>query len=154
MYKRQVSGSAFKNKFVQNPKGYSDRFSDYDREVLAKVENLRESVIEPLLLFKENAKDKNGLEISKLFYALLEELKVPDALRRMYAEFERSYDKSVGAEQIRVWNMFMAVLDKTAAVIGTKTMTVKRYYELLSLQINAMQLSDIPRTIDLSLIHI
>ena len=66
----------------------------------------------------------------------------------MYAEFERSYDKSVGAEQIRVWNMFMAVLDKTAAVIGTKTMTVKRYYELLSLQINAMQLSDIPKTID------
>lgn len=54
-----VSGSAFKNKFVQNPKGYSDRFSEYDREVLAKVENLRESVIEPLLLFKENAKDKN-----------------------------------------------------------------------------------------------
>ena len=55
-----VSGSAFKNEFVQNPKGYSDRFSDYDREVLVKVENLRESVIEPLLLFKENAKDKNG----------------------------------------------------------------------------------------------
>lgn len=51
-----VSGSAFKNKFVQNPKGYSDRFSDYDREVLAKVDNLRESVIEPLLLFKEKCK--------------------------------------------------------------------------------------------------
>lgn len=143
-----VSGSAFKNEFVQNPKGYSDRFSDYDREVLAKVENLRESVIEPLLLFKENAKDKNGLEISKLFYVLLEELKVPDALRRMYADFESSDDKAVGAEQIRIWNMLMSVLDKTAAVIGTKAMTVKRYYELLSLQISAMQLSDIPRTID------
>ena len=143
-----VSGSAFKNEFVQNPKGYSDRFSDYDREVLAKVENLRESVIEPLLLFKENAKDKIVLEISKLFYALLEELKVPDALRRMYADFESSDDKAVGAEQIRIWNMLMSVLDKTAAVIGTKAMTVKRYYELLSLQISAMQLSDIPRTID------
>ena len=143
-----VSGSAFKNEFVQNPKGYSDGFSDYDREVLVKVENLRESVIEPLLLFKENAKDKNGLEISKLFYALLEELKVPDALRRMYAEFESSDDKAVGAEQIRIWNMLMCVLDKTAAVIGTKAMTVKRYYELLSLQISAMQLSDIPRTVD------
>lgn len=42
----------------------------------------------------------------------------------------------------------MSVLDKTAAVIGTKAMTVKRYYELLSLQISAMQLSDIPRTVD------
>ena len=143
-----ISGSNFKNEFVQNPKGYSEKFSDYDKGVLAKVENLRKSIIEPLTAFKENAKDKNGLEISKLFYALLEELKVPDALRRMYAEFERSDDKSVGAEQIRIWNMFMSVLDKTAAVIGTKTMTVKRYYELLSLQINAMQLSDIPRTID------
>lgn len=143
-----VSGSAFKNEFVQNPKGYSEKFSDYDKDVLAKVENLRKSIVEPLTAFKENAKDKNGLEISKLFYALLEELKVPDALRRMYAEFEKSDDKVVGAEQIRIWNMFMSVLDKTAAVIGTKTMTIKRYYELLSLQISAMQLSDIPRTID------
>lgn len=143
-----VSGSAFKNEFVQNPKGYSEKFSDYDKDVLAKVENLRKSIVEPLTAFKENAKDKNGLEISKLFYTLLEELKVPDALRRMYAEFEKSDDKAVGAEQIRIWNMFMAVLDKTAAVIGTKTMTIKRYYELLSLQISAMQLSDIPRTID------
>lgn len=143
-----VSGSAFKNEFVQNPKGYSEKFSDYDKDVLAKVENLRKSIVEPLMAFKENAKDKNGLEISKLFYTLLEELKVPDALRRMYAEFEKSDDKAVGAEQIRIWNMFMSVLDKTAAVIGTKTMTIKRYYELLSLQISAMQLSDIPRTID------
>lgn len=143
-----VSGSAFKNEFVQNPKGYSEKFSDYDKDVLAKVENLRKSIVEPLTAFKENAKDKNGLEISKLFYALLEELKVPDALRRMYAEFEKFDDKAVGAEQIRIWNMFMSVLDKTAAVIGTKAMTVKRYYELLSLQISAMQLSDIPRTID------
>lgn len=143
-----VSGSAFKNEFVQNPKGYSEKFSDYDKDVLAKVENLRKSIVEPLTAFKENAKDKNGLEISNLFYALLEELKVPDALRRMYAEFEKSDDKAVGAEQIRIWNMFMSVLDKTAAVIGTKTMTIKRYYELLSLQISAMQLSDIPRTID------
>lgn len=143
-----VSGLAFKNEFVQNPKGYSEKFSDYDKDVLAKVENLRKSIVEPLTAFKENAKDKNGLEISKLFYALLEELKVPDALRRIYAEFEKSNDKAVGAEQIRIWNMFMSVLDKTAAVIGTKTMTIKRYYELLSLQINAMQLSDIPRTID------
>lgn len=143
-----VSGSAFKNEFVQNPKGYSEKFSDYDKDVLAKVENLRKSIVEPLTAFKENAKDKNGLEISKLFYALLEKLKVPDALRRMYAEFEKSDDKAVGAEQIRIWNMFISVLDKTAAVIGTKTMTIKRYYELLSLQISAMQLSDIPRTID------
>ena len=143
-----VSGSAFKNEFAQNPKGYSEKFSDYDKDVLAKVENLRKSIVEPLTAFKENAKDKNGLEISKLFYALLEELKVPDELRRMYAEFEKSDDKAVGAEQIRIWNMFMSVLDKTAAVIGTKTMTIKRYYELLSLQISAMQLSDIPRTID------
>ena len=143
-----VSGSAFKNEFVQNPKGYSEKFSDYDKDVLAKVENLRKSIVEPLTAFKENAKDKNGLEISKLFYTLLEELKVPDALRRMYAEFEKSDDKAVGAEQIRIWNMFISVLDKTAAVIGTKTMTIKRYYELLSLQISAMQLSDIPRTID------
>lgn len=143
-----VSGSAFKKEFVQNPKGYSEKFSDYDKDVLAKVENLRKSIVEPLTAFKENAKDKNGLEISNLFYVLLEELKVPDALRRMYAEFEKSDDKAVGAEQIRIWNMFMSVLDKTAAVIGTKTMTIKRYYELLSLQISAMQLSDIPRTID------
>ena len=49
---------------------------------------------------------------------------------------------------LRAPTIKQSVLDKTAAVIGTKAMTVKRYYELLSLQISAMQLSDIPRTVD------
>lgn len=143
-----VTGSAFKNPFTQNPKGYSSKFSDDDQKILDTVENVRNTVITTLLAFKETVKGLNGLEFSKAFYALLDELKIPDALRKMYADFEHSDEKAVGAEQIKIWNMFMSVLDKTAAVVADKPMTIKRYYELLSLQISAMQLSDIPRTID------
>lgn len=143
-----ITGKRFKNEFTENPRGYSEKFSDTDKINLEKAENVREEIIEPILQFREDAKNKNGVEISRLFYSLLEKLGVPDALKKMYAEFQNADEVAIGAQQIKIWNMFMAVLDKTAAVTAQKQLSVKRYYELLSLQIGCMQLSDIPRTID------
>ena len=90
-----VSGSAFKNKFVQNPKGYSDRFSDYDREVLAKVENLRESVIEPLLFSKKMQRIKTDLKFQSCSMPFLKNLKFP----MRYAECMRN----LNARTINRW---------------------------------------------------
>ncbi len=143
-----INNGGFKTEFTQNPSGFSEKFSQSDTENLKIAEQVRRSVVVPLVEFKNNAKDKNGREISELLYELLDTLGVPDALREMYDKFENLSEKKVGAEQIRIWNMFVEILDKTVAAIGDTHLTLNRYYELLSLQISAMQLSDIPQTID------
>lgn len=143
-----INNYAFKSEFTQNPRGFSSTFTDNDKMNLEIVEKVRKSVVEPLLKFGENIKNKNGREITELLYHLLTELKAQDALNSMYESLENGVEKGLGAEQIRVWNFLMDAFDKTVAVIGDTPVSPKRYYELLSIQISSIELMQIPQTID------
>ena len=143
-----INNSAFKSEFTQNPRGFSSTFTDNDKSNLEITEKVRKSIVEPLLNFGENIKNKNGREITELLYKLLSELKVQDALNDLYDKLENGVEKGLGAEQIRVWNFLMEAFDKTIAVIGDTPVSPKRYYELLSIQISSIELMQIPQTID------
>ncbi len=143
-----INNSGFKSEFTFNPKGFSEKFTKSDENNLKVAEKVRKSVVEPLTAFMNDSKNKDGSEISKLLYNLLTQLGVPAALKTMYEKFEKANIKSVGAEQIKIWNMFVDILDKMVAVLGTTPLSLKRYYELLCFQISAMKLSQIPQTMD------
>ncbi len=143
-----INNSVFKSEFKQNPRGFSEKFSDNDKKELEIAEKVRKSVVEPLLEFKESIKDKNGREITELLYNLIVNMGVCDSLTDMYDYLESTDEKGVGEEQIRIWNLLMEALDKTVAVIGDTVLSAKRYFELLSIQISSLELSQIPRTLD------
>ena len=98
--------------------------------------------------FKENIKDKTGKEITELLYNLLCELKVTDAISNMYDKLKANGKIAQAKEQIRLWNLLMGTLDQTVAVAGDLKISLKRYFELLSLRLSALQIADIPRTVD------
>lgn len=148
IYIWNINNSDFKNEFKQNPRGFSDDFTDNDLEILATSEKVRKSIVEPILSFKSAAKDKNGREITELLYSVFTNMGVQDALNKLYDILESGEEKGLGAEQIRIWNMFVDILDKMVAVVGETPITIKRYFELLSIQIASIELSQIPQTID------
>ncbi len=148
LYVWNINNSAFKSEFVQNPSGFSDKFTENDLKNLSIAEKVRRSVIEPVLNFKNEIKDKNGREITECLYNLFCIMDVQGALSKMYDVLEKGEEKGLGAEQIRIWNMLMDVLDKTVAVIGDMYLSPKRYFELLSIRISSIELSQIPQTID------
>ncbi len=143
-----INNSAFKNPFTQNPRGFAESFTKSDEESLARAEKVRQSVIEPVINFKKDVKDKTGREISTLLYELLESMGVPEALKKLYDEFVEAEDAEYATEQIRIWELLMDALDKTVAVIGDTKLSVKRYYELLSKQIHSLDFAEIPRKLD------
>ncbi len=146
-YVWNINGLAFKEEFSNNPDGFSETLSENDKIKLTAAENIRSRLINPLIKFKEDCRGKNGEEITLLFYNLLINLEVPDCLDQMYGKLE-SEEKGLGAEQIRIWNLLMETLDKMVAVCGKMPLTLKRYSELLSIQLSELQLSEIPRTLD------
>lgn len=148
IYVWNINNSAFKTEFKQNPRGFSEKFSESDTTNLIIAETVRKSIVEPVLKFKENIKNKNGREITALLYELLSEMQIQESLNKMYDVLENREENGLGAEQIRIWNLLMEAFDKTVAIIGDTNLSAKRYYELLSIQISAIELSQIPQTLD------
>lgn len=142
-----INNSAFKKEFSQNPRGFVEDFSDSDTKNLKLVEAVRKSVVEPLIAFKENTKDKNGGQITEELYNLLCRFNVQTALGEMYDSLEAA-QKGLGAEQIRVWGLLMQAFDKTVAVTAEMPLSLNRYFELLSLQISQIEFSQIPQALD------
>lgn len=142
-----INNSGFKTEFTLNPRGFVEKFTDSDLQSLARIEAVRKAVVEPLTLFKENAKDKNGGQITEELYKLLCLFDAQAALGEMYDSLEAA-QKGLGAEQIRVWGLLMQAFDKTVAVTADMPLSLKRYFELLSLQISQIEFSQIPQTLD------
>ncbi len=148
VYVWNINGSAFRKPFENNPNGYSDKMKEADLEQLKMAENVRMGIAEPLQEFKESIKDKTGQEITELFYRLLCDLKVTDAISDMFDKLKADGELAQAKEQIRLWNLLMNSLDQTVAVVGDMKISPKRYFELLSLRLSALQIADIPRTVD------
>ena len=148
VYIWNINNSKYKKPFENNPSGFRENFTSSDEQALRSAEKVRASVIEPVEKFKKEIKDKTGLEISTLLYKLLEDMGVPDSLKKLYDELSASGEAEYASEQIRIWELLMDALDKTVAVIGETTLSARRYYELLSKQIHSIDFAEIPRKLD------
>lgn len=148
LYARSINRAGLKQEFTQNPSGFSKSLTDYDYKILSVAEKVRASVIEPLILFKEKCSDSDGTAISAALYELLLELKVPERLDNLYDTLEAQGRPDLANQQIRLWNILMSVLDKMTAVLKAAPITIKRYYELLTIQFENAAISDIPSGID------
>lgn len=143
-----INRNGFNSEFENNPRGFSSNFSDNDKAELKIAEKVRNSVVTLLTSFKEKCKDATGAEISKAVYELLVSLNVPDSLDKLYDELEAQGKIDLAAQQIRLWNILMTVLDKMTAVLDDTKISAKKYFDLLSIQFENVQISEIPQSAD------
>lgn len=148
VYVWNINGAAFKKPFENNPDGFSEKMSKTQTEQLEMAEKVRKNLVEPLVKFREDIKDETGREITEKLYNLLEQLEVTNAISNMYDKLKASGEIAQAKEQIRLWNLLMGTLDQTVAVAGDLKISLKRYFELLSLRLSELQIADIPRTVD------
>lgn len=148
LYKWNINHSGFKKEFILNPRGFSRNFTADDKEQLCAAENIRKATVLPLASFKEKCKEADGTAISKALYELLTDLKVPESLNAMYDLLESQGKTELANQQIRLWNILMSVLDKMSAVLKDSSISLQRYYELLTIQFENEKISEIPQSID------
>lgn len=138
----------FLSEFTRNPDGLKGDFTQDDKDNLNALEQVRKSVICPLVAFKEKSKDADGEKITGNLYELLLNLKADKMLIKMYESLESSGKTELAAQQIRLWNILMQVLDKMSAVLNKFKPSLKRYGELLSMQFENEKISEIPQSVD------
>ncbi len=143
-----ISKGRFFSPFTENPRGFSDRFSERERELLDRIEGMRADVISKLSRFSDEIKNTTGLQISTALMKLLSALKVRENISLLCDRFEEEQREDLSDEMIRLWNVMCEILDKMVAVIGDYRITPKKFSELLYIYFSNIEISSIPRGVD------
>lgn len=143
-----LSGKALLKPFEANPAGFGAELGEKERQQLAELEQIRKKIMLPLERFKESCEDTDCKGISKALYTLLQELHTEEQIEDMYQKLTALELASKGEEEIRLWEMMMGILDKMVLILGDTPLTLKRYSELMELQIEAAEIAFIPQGLD------
>ncbi|MBE6824062.1 MAG: helicase [Ruminococcaceae bacterium] len=144
----ELSSKQLFNEFTQNPRGFADELSDSDKELLESIENTRKVVIDSLRTFYFDTKDATALDISKALMKLIYRLHCKENLQKLCDVLEKDNELELAQEQIRLYNTFIAILDKMVSVVGDYSITAKRFAELLHINFSNTDISFIPRGVD------
>lgn len=143
-----ISGRRFFDEFTANPSGYSDAFTDDEKEQLRRVEALRADVIGKLRKFARAIRDTDGRTIAKVLMKLLYALKCDENIDRLCGEMEKRGQDSLSEDLVRMWGVMCELLDKTVAVIGDYAIDPRRFAELLYVNFSNTEVATIPRGLD------
>ena len=143
-----ISGRRFFDEFTANPSGFSDTFTDEEKERLARVEALRADVIGKLRTFSKAVRDTDGRSIAKALMKLLYALKCDENINRLCDEMEARGEIQLSEDLVRMWDVMCELLDKTVAVIGDYAIEPRRFAELLYVNFSNTEVASIPRGLD------
>lgn len=148
IYTWQINHSSLAKDFTANPRGFADEFTFDDLENLKRAEAVRKLIIPNLISFKEDYSGRPAQDICKGLYNLLITLGTDNKLLELADKLEAWDEVSYSSEQIRLWEIFVDTLNRTAEVIGQRELTLKRFYDLFMLQLSLTDISFIPKAVD------
>ncbi len=142
-----IDNNGFKKPFTQNSAGFgTPSETDVRRD---NAEKIRREVVTALLTFRENCKDSTAGKITENLYTLLtKSLRVRDGMDKLCRRLENGEAEALSDEQVRIWELFSRSLDRLVSVIGEEVLPLRRYYELLTMQLSAIEFAEIPRYLD------
>ena len=148
IYTWQLNHSSLFSDFTDNPRGFADQFTFEDIENLNRAEKVRSLVINNLRSFKTDYSDKTAHKLCEGLYNLLITLGTDKKLIELADKLEEWEEVSYSAEQIRLWEILVTTLDRTAEVIGDRELSLNRFYDLLMLELSLTDISFIPKAVD------
>ncbi len=147
-YLWNLSGRKWLSPWTSHPRGYAEEFTEEDTLLLEQLNALRQQTAAPLEQFAHAIDGQDGLGISRAIYALLLEIRADECLVSLCEQLKICGQIALAEEQLRLWELLMAMLDQTAAVLRSTVLPPQRFAELLRLVMVAGDISSIPQGLD------
>ncbi len=144
----RVRPSMWKNKWLDNPKGFGEELDDFSKEKLAKINSLREKIVAPVLSLKNKIKNGDGETISKELFAFLRNAKIDENLKSFTEFLNNSGEVDLALEQGRIWRLLTEIFDSLYFALGKATVSIERYSELWGILVASKNVGVIPNGID------
>lgn len=144
----QINGLRWLDEWTLHPDGLGKRMSDADALRLAEINRIRAAAAAPLRRLCSSLKRANGLEAAKAVYRLLTDFNASENLKKLAVSLNERGDSDLAAEQNRIWDVVIEILDRTAASLSEVILTPKRFAELLNLIVSVYTLGSLPQGLD------
>ena len=144
----KVTPSFWIKEWTENPEGFGVDFKNESRELLKKINDLRQRVVGPVLSLKNKVKDSDGETISKELFAFLRNARVDENVKTFTLFLNENGETDLALEQGRIWRIMTEILDGLYSAIGNSTISIERYSELFDILVASKNIGVIPNGID------
>ncbi len=148
VYVWDIDGNRWMSDFTGNPDGFGIEMDAKRKERLEKINALRESVVAPLVSFREQCEGAGGKETASAVYFFLTENKIDEQLKKYALSLEEKGLTDLALEQEQVWDFLMESLNELAETVGDRHITPKRFAELFEICMQSKSLGKIPDGFD------
>lgn len=136
-YKWNIDGSAWCSPFKA------------DDENLELLENIRQTVINPVMKLKKRLSGKNtAVNICRMLYGYLVECEAEKSMARLMGELIRLDRDYEAVELKRLWGCLMDILDSIAGTLGEKEISLSEMSRIIRSMIGKLEYSSPPQTLD------
>lgn len=135
--------------WTANPDGYGAELTPERQQSLKEINAIREKVRIPLLPLYENMKAPSAAtDKAAALYRFALEAGVPQLLQRQARDFMASGRVQAAEEYRQLWEIFCAVLDQFAEILGDTSLTGEEFCRMLRLVLTQYSVATIPATLD------
>lgn len=145
-----VLGSTFTgDDFTMNPAGYSEYFSESDKELLARVNRLKNLFIPPLLKFFARLEaSESARELCRAVYLFMEENRLSEIIKISAEKDHSSGRRKEAAEALQLYNSLIRSLENIAIIIGDEAISLREFYDAIKIMLDNTAVGSIPTAKD------
>ena len=130
-----------------HPGGYGQKWTEEDRATVARLDDLRRSIVAALEQLR-TCKASTGQAWAQAVYDFLEQISLPDCLKRRAAELCAAGELREAEEYRQVWQILIGALEQCSDLLGEDSMTLPEFADLFRLVLSQYQVGTIPVSLD------
>lgn len=118
---------------------------------LNRINQTRDRIINPLSQFKNSCEDATAQEICKAFYKLLEDIKLSQQMFskiKIASSLNNDTEFELAREFKQLWQTVLSAISSIYTHVGQVKMSLREFYDIFSLMISQMTVSNPPQKAD------
>ena len=132
-----------------HPRGYGFAFSEEDQAFLARLAEMKKTVIEPLKQFAAaNKTAKTVRERATLLFDFLSGLMISEKLTEKAEQAKARGDMALAMETVQLWNAFCETLDQLVTASGDADASGQEFSQMLMMLFLETDIGKIPTSVD------
>lgn len=139
--------SKWETPFLDNPSGIGS-MGDEDRELLEKLEALRNRIVTPLLKLRQSLLDCDGQGFARAIYGFLTDMSVNGNMQAHAERLEKLGETVYSAEEATLWESVITLLEQFSVSLEGIHLSKRRFTELFELVVSKLEIGKIPQTAD------